>query len=85
MILIASTPIKNASIKSLLSGDTSPALKRIYPITRFKFAHNILTNGEESPLPGGLENGVGKRFPEIPFIKCGIAFARKTPAKNAAM
>ena len=40
--------------------------------------------GDESPFPGGLENGVGKGFPEIPFTKCGTTFVKNIPAKNAA-
>ena len=43
------------------------------------------TIGDESPLPGGLENGDGNLFPETPCTKCGTAFARKIPAKKLAM
>ena len=45
----------------------------------------MFINGEDSPLPGGLANGVGKAFPEIPLTKCGTTFVKNAPAKNAAM
>jgi len=32
-----------------------------------------------------LEKGVGNLSPEIPCVKCGIAFVKITPAKNAAI
>ncbi|MEN6295952.1 MAG: hypothetical protein ABFD61_07495 [Chloroherpetonaceae bacterium] len=44
--------------------------------------HITLTTGADNPCPGGLENGVGKGLPEIPFTKCGTAFARNIPAKK---
>lgn len=65
-ILIASIPMKKTSNKNLLSGETSLALKRMYPINKLKHAHNVFTSGEESPFPGGLEKGDGNLFPEIP-------------------
>jgi hypothetical protein len=77
-------PIKKTSNKSLLFKETSLDLKRMYPINRLKHAHNVFTNGEESPFPCGLENGVGNLSPEIPWIKCGTAFVKNDPAKNAA-
>jgi hypothetical protein len=36
-------------------------------------------------LPGGLAKGEGKGLPETPWTKWGTAFARKSPAKKAAM
>jgi hypothetical protein len=50
-----------------------------------KSAQITFTVGDESPLPGGLENGDGNLFPEMPCMKCGTAFARKIPAKKLAM
>jgi len=41
--------------------------------------------GDDSPLPGGFANGVGKVSPEIPWIKCGTKFAINKPAKKQAM
>ena len=32
-----------------------------------------------------LKSGVGKAFPEIPLTRCGTAFVKNPPAKNAAM
>lgn len=52
-------------------------------ISKLKNDQTKLTMGGESPLPGGFEKGVGKKFPEIPLIKCGRVLARKTPASNA--
>jgi hypothetical protein len=63
ILLIVSIPMKKTSNKSLLFGETSLTLKRIYPINGLKHAHNVLTNGEERPFPGGLENGVGNLSP----------------------
>ncbi len=76
--------MKNTSNKSLLFKDTLLATKRIYPTTRLKHAQIVLTIGEESPLPGGFENGVGNLSPEIPCTKCGTAFVKIAPAKNEA-
>ena len=77
-------PINTANNKNLFLWEALLALKSRYPITRFKQAQSTLVVGEESPLPGGVANGVGKGSPEIPCIKCGTTFAKKNPAKNAA-
>ena len=45
----------------------------------------MFINGDDSPFPGGLANGVGKAFPEIPFTKCGTTLVKNMPAKNPAM
>ena len=60
-------------------------LKSKYPASKLNSAHKTLVNGDESPLPGGSENGVGKAFPEIPLTKCGTTFVKNPPAKNPAM
>ena len=39
---------------------------------------------DDSPTPGGEANGLWNGFPETPFTKCGIAFARNAPAKKYA-
>jgi len=54
-------------------------------MSKLSKAHKTFIRGDESPLPGGLAKGVGKGFPEIPFTKCGITFAKKVPAKNDVM
>ena len=56
-----------------------------YPTARLKQAQRTFTRGEDNPLPGGSEKGLGKGSPEMPFTKCGTKFARKAPAKKAAM
>ena len=48
-------------------------------------AHKPFVKGVESPLPGGFENGEGKKLPEIPFTKWGTKLVKNAPAKNAAM
>ena len=60
-------------------------LKSKYPTSKLNSAQIILVKGDESPLPGGSENGVGNGFPEIPLTKWGTTFVKNTPAKNPAM
>ncbi len=79
------TPAKNVSRVQLFVGETSPTPKRIYPISRLARAHNTFTVGEDKPLPGGFANGVGKRLPDIPCMKCGRALVKSTPAKKQAI
>ena len=76
-------PAKNRSNKRLTSKETLLALKRKKPMMRLAKAHSVFVRGEDKPLPGGFANGVGKPLPESPCTKCGMAFTKKTPAKNA--
>lgn len=50
-----------------------------------KNAQSTLIQGADKPFPGGAAKGVGKGLPEMPFTKCGIAFAKNMPEKNAAI
>jgi len=84
-MLISTIPIKNRNNPNLRFEFIPLTLKRIYPTSRLNNAHKTLVKGDESPWPGGLENGDGKAFPEIPLTKCGTAFVKNTPAKNPAM
>ncbi len=81
---MVSIPAKNTSNKRLTSKETLLALKRRNPVMRLANAHSVFVRGEDKPLPGGFANGVGKALPETPCTKWGIAFNKKTPAKNAA-
>jgi hypothetical protein len=85
IILIKSIPAKNINNPDLLFEFILLTLKSKYPATRLNNPHKTLVRGDESPCPGGLENGVGKAFPEIPLTKWGTAFVKNTPAKNPAM
>jgi hypothetical protein len=71
-------------MENLFCTDVLLTLNNIYPIIKFKQAHNTFTVGEERPFPGGLEKGLGKESPETPCIKCGTVFAKKAPEKKAA-
>ena len=62
-----------------------PALNNKYPMTKFSIAQSRFIVGDESPLPGGLEKGVGKGTLVTPWTKCGTAFAKNIPAKKQAM
>ncbi|KAA6312833.1 hypothetical protein EZS27_036299 [termite gut metagenome] len=84
-ILIQIIPTKKTSKATLFSVLILPALKSKYPINKLNNAHKTLVRGDESPTPEGVANGVGKESPEIPFMKCGTAFVKNPPAKNAAM
>ena len=75
-------PIKNIMRERILPAEILAALKSKNPITKLNNAHNTFTNGDESPLPCGFENGVGNLFPEIPLTKCGTKLARNIPAQN---
>ena len=81
---IARIPKNKMIIANLFLVEILLTARRIYPNSRLKQAQRTLTNGEESPFPGGLENGVGNASPETPWIKCGTTFAKNAPAKNTA-
>ena len=83
-ILIRTIPIKNTNNPNLLFELILLPLNSKYPISKFVNAHRMFIKGEDSPFPGGLANGVGKAFPDIPFTKCGTTFVKNTPAKNPA-
>jgi len=51
----------------------------------FNIAQSTFMVGDERPLPGGLEKGVGKGTLVTPWTKCGTAFAKNIPAKKHAM
>lgn len=76
-------PAKNIVNKRLSPEEMFAFLKRTKPISRLNKAHAIFTTGDESPLPDGFANGVGKGFPQMPVTKCGTKLVRKSPAKNA--
>lgn len=65
-MLIMEIPIKKINNAHLLV-ETLPALKRKYPTTKLKRAHNTFTNGDDKPSPGGFAKGLGKPLPETPF------------------
>jgi hypothetical protein len=69
----------------LLLLDIFPALNNKYPMTMFNIAQSTFMVGDERPLPGGLEKGVGKGTLVTPWTKCGTAFAKNIPAKKQAM
>ena len=59
-------PKKRTNMEILFCSDVLLTLNNIYPINKFKQAHNTFTIGEERPLPGGVEKGDGKKSPETP-------------------
>jgi hypothetical protein len=44
----------------------SNSYEKYNQITRLSNAHNTFTVGDDKPLPGGFEKGVGNLLPEIP-------------------
>jgi hypothetical protein len=52
---------------------------------KFSVAQSTFIVGDESPLPGGLEKGVGKGTLVTPWTKCGTAFVKNIPAEKQAM
>lgn len=84
-MLIRIIPTKNTNNPNFLFEFILLTLKSKYPTSKLNNAHKTFVKGDESPWPGGLANGDGKGFPEIPFTKCGTAFVRNPPAKNPAM
>lgn len=82
-ILIKAIPMKNMVKERLFSIEILAALKSKNPATKLNKAHKIFIKGDESPLPGGFANGVGKEFPQMPLTKCGTKLARTNPAKKA--
>ncbi len=76
-------PIKNTINAGVSSEEMFAFLKSVKPIIKLNKAHATFMTGDESPLPGGFANGVGKGFPQMPLTKCGTKLARKSPAKNA--
>jgi hypothetical protein len=84
-ILMKTTPAKNVRRVHIFVGETSPTLKRTYPISRLANAHKTFTVGDDNPLPGGFANGVGKRLPDMPCMKCGRALVKSKPAKKQAI
>jgi len=85
MILMKTTPAKNVSRVHVFVWETLPTRKRTYPIMRLARAHKTFTVGDDSPLPGGFANGLGKLLPDIPCTKCGRALVKSTPAKKQAI
>jgi hypothetical protein len=63
---IAKIPKKRTNMENLFCTDILLIRNKIYPINKFKQAHNTLTVGEDRPLPGGCEKGLGKESPETP-------------------
>ena len=83
-MLIRIIPKKKINNPNLLFEFILLTLKSKYPINKLDSAHKTLVKGDESPLPGGSENGVGNAFPEIPLTKCGTIFVKNAPAKKPA-
>jgi hypothetical protein len=83
--LMQSTAAKNIKIASLLFRESLLTLKRKPPTSILAAPQIVFNIGEDKPFPGGLAKGVGNGSPEIPWIKCGIAFVKKMPAKKHAM
>jgi hypothetical protein len=83
-MLRAATPAKHAPIAKSPPLATRPTRARTYPMTKFTSDQSTFTSGDDSPLPGGLANGVGNRSPQIPFTKWGTKLVRKRPAKKQA-
>ncbi len=63
---IATTPKNKTSIESLFCTDVLLTRNKINPTSKLKQAHNTLVVGEDSPIPGGVAKGVGKKSPETP-------------------
>ena len=85
IILIRIIPTKNRNIPNFLFEFILLTLKSKNPKIKLNKAHKTFVKGDESPWPGGLAKGVGKKFPEIPFTKWGTAFVKNPPAKKPAM
>ena len=66
---IAINPKNKITIDNLFFGEALLTINKIYPTRRLRQAHKTLTVGEEGPLPGGEEKGLGKESPETPWIK----------------
>ncbi len=66
IILMKTTPAKNARRLHLFVWETLPILKRKYPMTTLARAHKTFTIGDDNPLPGGFANGEGKLSPDTP-------------------
>jgi hypothetical protein len=66
---IAIKPKNKITIESLFFGEALLTINRRYPIKRLRHAHRTLTMGEDGPLPGGVEKGLGNASPETPCIK----------------
>jgi hypothetical protein len=64
---------------------TWPTQNNTPPISIFTRAQITFTRAEDSPSPGGLAKGVGNLLPDTPLVKCGIALAKKRPAKKLAI
>ena len=79
-MLISVNPAKKSPADMIFSVETLPDLNRKQPTSRLKSDQSTFVNGEDNPLPGGFEKGVGKGSPVIPLIKCGKKFARNIPA-----
>jgi hypothetical protein len=69
LMLIITIPKKNIIKARIFFEFILLNLNRRYPGIKLMNAHKTLVKGEDNPLPGGLEKGEGKGFPEIPFTK----------------
>ncbi len=62
-----STIPRNKTIRdNLFEREILLTLSNRYPINKFRQAQSTFTVADESPLPGGFENGVGNISPETP-------------------
>jgi hypothetical protein len=83
-MLIKVIPAKTTIMLGILLPETLPQKISSVPIARLKSAHITLSNGDDSPLAGGLANGVGNLSPETPCTKWGTKLVKKAPAKKHA-
>ena len=83
-IEVITIPKNKIIIENLFSGEVLLIRNNIYPIKISTSAHNTLTNGWEGPKKGGFAKGVGKKSPEMPWMKWGTAWVNETPEKKAA-
>ena|SRR6185437_834890 len=63
------TPTKKVTHNQVVSALMALCTNRIVPMMALSTPHNTFTMGEDNPRPGGLANGVGNLFPEMPSIK----------------
>jgi hypothetical protein len=65
-IEIARIPRNKTNIAILFLKEALLTNKSKYPTNILRQAQSTFTNGGESPLPGGVEKGVGNGTPEMP-------------------
>jgi hypothetical protein len=84
-IAIVNPPMNASNVGQFNPMANGASMIRTNETTKFEIPQITFIKGEESPLPGGLANGVGNLFPDIPWTKWGIAFTKKPPIKKSAI